>query len=382
MATLAAILPAFLDSTRPVTEATVPRPSAGPTATASPTFEAVFSDLARTDSTAESRTARSEPPEARETRDETAQPVPNSLVLPTTTPLPPPVPTVTAEPLAEPTTPTPPTPATVTTPERSNPNAPPPAAVVAQPPLLVVAGGVTPESSATPIETDAPGPVVATPASPTVPSGAGRSVDLSGLIARANELQGNSSPRIAADAGPGESTTFRAELERTIPVGPSPLPVTAPTANPATASAVGEFRVAVDWPPGQTFHLADAVATHAGTAKAHGSTEFVIRLDPPSLGRVDVKLVSTGDELRAFMVVASDEVRRAIEAQWPMLRDRLDAAGVTVSGFDVRTDSSGQKAPADDGAERSDSNRPARVVTAWAGPVESRAEPGRLDVTA
>jgi hypothetical protein len=102
-----------------------------------------------------------------------------------------------------------------------------------------------------------------------------------------------------------------------------------------------------------------------------------MRLDPPSLGRVDVKLVATGDEIRAHVVVANDDVRKALESHWPLLRDRLDASGVTVSSFDVRTDTSGRR-PEPELTPRFD--RP--VPIGAGGAVSYRLEPGRLDVIA
>lgn len=128
--------------------------------------------------------------------------------------------------------------------------------------------------------------------------------------------------------------------------------------------------------------LADAVVARAEVTTRDGTTEFQLRLDPPELGRVEVKLVSAGDDLRASVVVADDAVRRLIESQLPELRQRLEAAGVLVQQFDVATDPNG-------GNRRPDrDDPPAFVAPAAREPERAARRPraavpaaGALDVT-
>jgi flagellar hook-length control protein FliK len=63
-----------------------------------------------------------------------------------------------------------------------------------------------------------------------------------------------------------------------------------------------------------------------------------MRLDPPDLGRVQIRLVTRGDEVHGQVLVANDAVRQMMESQMPDLRQRLEAAGVNVQRFDVSTD--------------------------------------------
>lgn len=108
---------------------------------------------------------------------------------------------------------------------------------------------------------------------------------------------------------------------------------TAATSAPASTQATPTFAAQV----------ADGIVTHAqANTQQNGSTEFRLRLDPPELGAVNVQLVSVGDEVRGHVVVASDSVRQMIESQLPELRQRLEAAGVTIQNFEVSTDSSGK----------------------------------------
>jgi hypothetical protein len=94
-------------------------------------------------------------------------------------------------------------------------------------------------------------------------------------------------------------------------------------------------------PASPAVQVADAVVSHAHVLEHNGATEFHMRLDPPDLGRVQIQLVTRGDEVHGQVLVASDAVRQMIESQLPELRQRLEAAGVNVQQFNVATDSSG-----------------------------------------
>lgn len=88
-------------------------------------------------------------------------------------------------------------------------------------------------------------------------------------------------------------------------------------------------------------HVADGIVTHAKFVEHGDSHEFQIRLDPPELGEMKVRLLATGDRLQAEVTVTSDAVRGMIESQLPDLRQRLEAAGLSVSKFDVNTQAGG-----------------------------------------
>ena len=115
------------------------------------------------------------------------------------------------------------------------------------------------------------------------------------------------------------------------PTGATPLPplpalergAAAATAAPATPAA----------------QVAEAVVVHSRVLERDGAVEFHMRLDPPDLGRVQIRLVTRGGEVHGQVLVADDAVRHLIESQLPELRQRLEAAGVNIQRFDVATDS-------------------------------------------
>jgi flagellar hook-length control protein FliK len=137
-------------------------------------------------------------------------------------------------------------------------------------------------------------------------------------------VQTRSSDGTPGDGTPGGGTGAAAVA----PLVPN-QPLTAPSAPAAAAPA----------PP--AVQVADAVISHAQVLTKNGAVEFQMRLDPPELGRIQVQLVSRGDEVHGQVLVASEAVRQVMESQLPELRQRLEAAGVNVQQFSVTTDSGG-----------------------------------------
>jgi flagellar hook-length control protein FliK len=127
--------------------------------------------------------------------------------------------------------------------------------------------------------------------------------------------------------------------------------------------------------------------SHAQVIQKSGGVEFQMRLDPPDLGRVQVQIVSRGDEVHGQVLVASEAVRQVMESQLPELRQRLEAAGVNVQQFTVATDPSGggSRNPYRD-APASDTAAAAGTTTAPSTAVRSNARAGpaagSLDVMA
>ena len=114
------------------------------------------------------------------------------------------------------------------------------------------------------------------------------------------------------------------------PTGTAPLPPLPALDRGAPAAAV---------PATPAAQVAEAVVVHSHVLERDGVVEFRMRLDPPDLGRVQIRLITRGDEVYGQVLVADDAVRRLIESQLPELRQRLEAAGVNIQRFDVATDS-------------------------------------------
>jgi flagellar hook-length control protein FliK len=115
---------------------------------------------------------------------------------------------------------------------------------------------------------------------------------------------------------------------------------TTPVASSASATpdqAVADGR-SVATPAHQ---ISDNWITHADVRSQGGEHEFHMRLDPPELGEVRVRVHSSGDGVRAELTVANDAVRAMIESQIPELRQRLQDGGVSVTQFDVTTNTAG-----------------------------------------
>lgn len=165
---------------------------------------------------------------------------------------------------------------------------------------------------------------------------------------------GGSQPRVDADVGPARigggvtsdrvqpsSTAFEPDWKSLAddPAAPEAVRIQPPTSPPAPPPD----RTAADARPVATpaAQISDTWITHADVRAKDGGHEFHLRLDPPELGEVRVRVHSSADGVRAELTVASDAVRAMIESQIPDLRQRLQDGGVTVSQFDVTTNTPG-----------------------------------------
>jgi len=101
-----------------------------------------------------------------------------------------------------------------------------------------------------------------------------------------------------------------------------------------TAAESGKIHTAVDVQSAAT-QLGDGILARTTTLNRDGRLEFHMRLDPPELGPLQVRLMSNGDEIRGFVVAADDTARRIIESQLPELRAKLEASGLNLGSFEV-----------------------------------------------
>jgi flagellar hook-length control protein FliK len=60
-----------------------------------------------------------------------------------------------------------------------------------------------------------------------------------------------------------------------------------------------------------------------------------LRLDPPELGKVNVRISLAGDEVRVVFSAAQGGAREAIEGALPRLREQLEAIGLTLQDAQV-----------------------------------------------
>lgn len=67
-----------------------------------------------------------------------------------------------------------------------------------------------------------------------------------------------------------------------------------------------------------------------------------LTLNPPDLGPLQIVLNVTNDQANATFISAHPDVREALEASLPKLRQMMDDAGVQLSGFSVNAEASNQ----------------------------------------
>lgn len=82
--------------------------------------------------------------------------------------------------------------------------------------------------------------------------------------------------------------------------------------------------------------------------------QATIRLDPPELGMMDVRITVQNDQTQVQIVVQSPQVREALESQSVRLREFLEQQGLSLAKLDIREESSGhQQAGSEQGSDES-----------------------------
>ena len=72
------------------------------------------------------------------------------------------------------------------------------------------------------------------------------------------------------------------------------------------------------------------------TIRSTGSeNEVHIKLDPPSLGKVRMNIITSGDTVRTVLVVENHAVKQVIENNFNQLRDSMGEQGLKVDSFTV-----------------------------------------------
>jgi flagellar hook-length control protein FliK len=72
-----------------------------------------------------------------------------------------------------------------------------------------------------------------------------------------------------------------------------------------------------------------------------------LRLDPPDLGPLEVRISLVDGETRVSFVAPQAAVREAVEAALPRLREMLTATGLNLGQVDVSGGGARERAPAD-----------------------------------
>ena len=140
---------------------------------------------------------------------------------------------------------------------------------------------------------------------------------------------GQSQPQqgIASIAGLGVGTATRTDLV--------PAPITVPPQHPGWNNAVGER---IQWMLGNNLQQAD------------------IRLDPPELGSLEVRIQVNKDQTTVMFSAPSQQVRDVLESAVPRLREMMNEMGLSLGDVGVSQESFKQS------QETSDENNLARGI--------------------
>jgi flagellar hook-length control protein FliK len=95
-------------------------------------------------------------------------------------------------------------------------------------------------------------------------------------------------------------------------------------------------------PPSISDQVTEGMVIHSRVLTEHGKTEFHMRLDPPELGTILVRLQASDQGIQARLTVGDKSVQAMIESQLPELRQKLEASGISVSHFQVVQDGDSQ----------------------------------------
>ena len=72
------------------------------------------------------------------------------------------------------------------------------------------------------------------------------------------------------------------------------------------------------------------------TVRSNGSdNEVHIKLDPPSLGKVRMNIITSGDSVRTLIVAENQAVKQVIENNFNQLRDAMNEQGLKIDSFTV-----------------------------------------------
>ena len=79
----------------------------------------------------------------------------------------------------------------------------------------------------------------------------------------------------------------------------------------------------------------DQIINRLSVRSNSSQSEVKIQLDPPSLGRVRMSIITSGDGVRTLIVAENQAVKQVIENNLSQLRDSMSAQGLKLDGFSV-----------------------------------------------
>jgi len=150
------------------------------------------------------------------------------------------------------------------------------------------------------------------------------------IAVEAPELFASPEPARAAPSQQGQAQTL------------SGLPVQAVTESGSTAASKPSLLPPMTVPPGEPEWNAE-LAGRVSMLVKNGTQEASLQLNPPELGRMDIRIVTEGDQARVQFVVQNTEARDAIEQSLPRLRDMLEQSGLQLARGEVADQGQGRQ---------------------------------------
>lgn len=188
-----------------------------------------------------------------------------------------------------------------------------------------------------------PQPVIGTGA-PDAADSAPRSVLGSAVLSVADKQP----VTVAEDVLLQSVDTFGADTNR---VKASPLPNPAPplaglaalTASDSTSAPAKTVTLApLTTPPGEP-QWGPELANRVSIMMKNGSQEASLQLNPPELGRLDIRIATEGDQARVQFAVHNPDARDVLEQNMPRLRELLEQGGMQLARGDVADHSQNQQ---------------------------------------
>jgi len=137
-----------------------------------------------------------------------------------------------------------------------------------------------------------------------------------------------------ADANAARSTASSAAAQ--------PILGLAQPATESLQSARAPALVPLTVPPGEP-EFTGELANRVSLMVKNGSQEASLQLNPPELGRLEIRIVTEGDQARIQFAVHNPDARDAIEQNLPRLREMLEQSGLQLARSDVADQSKGQQ---------------------------------------
>jgi len=91
---------------------------------------------------------------------------------------------------------------------------------------------------------------------------------------------------------------------------------------------------------------------------------LTVRLDPPELGVVELRIQVTGSEVQAWLTAERDLTRQMLQQAQQYLREQLESRGLHLTHFDVGAQSQFQYAPREQYTRYAAHTTPTRTPTA------------------